>query len=64
LAKTEGGRVALRIQDMVYTDKRAIDGAKTELAVARGKIRYIENGTVVVDSENDIGLDRLVDYQQ
>jgi hypothetical protein len=63
-AKTAGGRVAIRIYDLTYTDKRAIDEAKTELHVAKGKVKYVENGKTVIDSENDIGLDRMADYQQ
>ncbi|MCY3020913.1 MAG: hypothetical protein NTW87_17995 [Planctomycetota bacterium] len=62
--KTDKTRVAARIQDLSYSDKRAVDTAKTELTVSKGRIKCVENGKVVMDSENDIGLDRLVDYQQ
>jgi len=63
-AKADGGRAAVRIQDLVYTDKRSIENSKTELYVSKGRIKYVENGKVIVDSDNDIGLDRFTEYQQ
>lgn len=62
--KPEGMRVAIRVQDMTYSDKRTIGDAKAEVTIAKGRIRCAENDKVVVDSDNDIGLERLGDYQR
>jgi hypothetical protein len=56
--------VAIRIKDQSYTDKRSIEQSKTELYVAKGKVKYVENGKVLIDSDNDIGLDKIGNYQQ
>jgi len=62
--KKDAMPVAIRIKDQSYTDKRSIEQSKTELYVAKGKVKYIENGKVLIDSDNDIGLDKIGNYQQ
>jgi len=61
---SEGANVAVRIQDFTYSDKRAIGDAKAEVSVSRGHVKCTENGKVIVDSDNDIGADRMADYQR
>lgn len=56
--------VSIRIQDLTYVDKRAIEDSKTELLVSKSRVKIVENGKVLVDSQNDIGLDKLADYQE
>jgi hypothetical protein len=56
--------VTVRTRDVSYLDKRSIDTSKTELTLSRGKMKYIEDGKVLVDSDNDVGLDRMKDYQE
>lgn len=60
----EGTNVAVRIQDFTYVDKRAIADAKTEVHLAKGHVKCTENGKVVVDSDNDIGAERMGEYQR
>ncbi|MGD0089781.1 MAG: hypothetical protein ABSE73_07660 [Planctomycetota bacterium] len=58
----EGARVALRIQDLTYLDKRTIADSKAEVSVSKGHVKCTENGKVIVDSDNDIGLEQMPDY--
>jgi hypothetical protein len=62
--KKDGSPIAIRIKDQSYLDKRSIEDSKTELFIAKGKMKYTENGTVKVDSDNDIGLDKMGEYQE
>ena len=63
--KHEGSPVSVRLHDFAYTDRRSIGAdSKTELVVSKGRIKYTENGKLLVDSENDIGAERLAGYQQ
>ena len=62
-AKGEQTPVSLRLQNISYTDRRSIgDDVKTELTVSREKVKYTENGKVLIDSENDIGTDSVSTY--
>ena len=61
--KKEGAPISIRIKDQSYLDKRSIEDSKTELFIAKGKMKYTENGKVLVDSDNDIGLDKMGEYQ-
>ena len=62
-AKGEQTPVALRLQNINYTDRRSIgDEMKTDLTVSREKVKYTENGKVLIDSENDIGTDSVNTY--
>ncbi len=57
--------VSLRLQDLSFIDRRSInEDSKTELLLSKSKVKYTENGKVLMDSENDIGLERLPEYQQ
>jgi len=56
--------VSVRMRDQTYADKRSIEDSKTDLYIAKGKMKYSENGKVVIDSDNDIGLDRFAEYQE
>jgi len=58
-----GTPVSIRIKDQTYSDKRSVENSKTDLFIAKGKMKYSENDKVVVDSDNDIGLDRFAEYQ-
>jgi hypothetical protein len=62
--KNEGVPVSIRIKDQTYVDKRSIEDSKTELFIAKGKMKYTENGKVMIDSDNDIGLDKMGMYQE
>ena len=55
--------ISIRIKDQSYLDKRSIEDSKTELFIAKGKMKYTENGKILVDSDNDIGLDKMGEYQ-
>ncbi|MFH0938727.1 MAG: hypothetical protein V1899_05540 [Planctomycetota bacterium] len=57
--------VSLHLQDLSYNDKRSIGAeSRIELNVSKGRIKYTENDKVIADSENDIGMDRIGDYQR
>ena len=57
--------VSLRLQDYAYSEKDSIGPDVTaELTAGKGHIKYLENGKVVLDSENDIGSDKLPEFQQ
>jgi hypothetical protein len=58
-AKGESTPVSIRLQNINYTRKQSIGDDKTDLVVSREKVRYSENGKVLVDSENDIGHDYI-----
>lgn len=62
--KKDGAPVSIRIKDQSYLDKRSIEESKTEMFIAKGKMKYSENGKVLIDSDNDIGLDRMGEYQE
>jgi len=73
--KGETVPVSIKLQDFVFTDKNQISSkddktgelkeeAKTDVLVSRSKVKYVENGKVVVDSENDIGLEQLEALQR
>src|SRR5262245_50116594 len=56
--------VAIRLRDLNYTDRRSIGTeSKTEMLISKNKVKYTENGKVLMDSENDIGLDRIAQYK-
>jgi hypothetical protein len=61
--KKDSAPVSIRIKDQTYLDKRSIEDSKTELYIAKGKMKYTENGKVMIDSDNDIGLDKMGMYQ-
>ena len=56
--------VMIRFQDFSWGEKRSIDEAKAEAYVSKNRIKCTENGKVTVDSENDVGLERVKEYQQ
>lgn|GEM_PF-2041004 len=74
----DGMTVAMKISDLNYADKRRIgadkepaagadpkkDSSSTDLFLSRTRVKYSENGVVKVDSDNDIGLDKLSGYQE
>lgn len=62
--KRDGVPVAVKLQDVSYTDKKAVDQSKVELYASSRKFKVIEDGKVSVDSENDIGLDKVNDYRE
>jgi hypothetical protein len=72
-AKTEGQPISIRLKDITQHAKESFVGDKSEkdavdtsaeVIVSREKVKAIENGKVVVDSENDIGLDQIGPLQQ
>jgi hypothetical protein len=55
--------VAIRLQSINYNDKHSVgDDMKTDLVVSREKVKYMENGKVLVDSENDVGTEYVSTY--
>ena len=65
LARAAGTPVTVRLQDLVLTEKHVMGPDNNlELYVSRGKVKYVENGKVVIDSEKDIGTERLGPYQE
>ena len=63
--KGEGTPVSLRLQDFTYSEKRSIGpDSAVELTASKGHIKYTENGKVLVDSDNDIGVEQLANFQQ
>lgn len=64
LLKRDGVPVAVKLQDVSYTDKKSVDQSKVELYASSRKFKIIEDGKVSVDSENDIGLDKVNDYRE
>ena len=56
--------VSIRVKDQVYTDKRSVDASISEMYVSKTRVKCTDNGKVVIDSDNDIGLDRLGNYQE
>ncbi|HYG75790.1 MAG TPA: hypothetical protein VEK08_12365 [Planctomycetota bacterium] len=60
----DGTPVLIKVKDQTYHDKRSVENSKTDLFVAKGKMKYVENDKVVIDSDNDIGLDKFQAYQQ
>jgi hypothetical protein len=57
--------VSVRLQEVSIRDKKAISAeSSVELFASKSRVKCTENGKVVVDSDNDIGLDRMADFQQ
>lgn len=70
-AKPEGVPISIRLKDITHYGKEAFgtDGeagteTSAEVTISREKVKAIENGKVVVDSENDIGMDQIGPLQQ
>lgn len=57
--------IALRLADVSIRDKKAVSAeSNIELFASKSRVKCTENGKVVVDSDNDIGLDRMAEFQQ
>jgi len=63
-AKGPGTRVAFRIENYGYIDRKSLGKDVGEVQAMKGKIKVLQNGKTVVDSDNDIGLDEIKVIQQ
>lgn len=64
LLKRDGIPLAVKYYDASYTEKKAIDQSSIEVQASAKKMKVTENGKVIVDSENDIGLDKVNDMRE
>ena len=56
--------LSIRFQNFSWREKRAIGESVVDATVSRGHMKCIENGKLTVDSDNDVGLDRIKEYEQ
>ena len=62
--KGPGMRIGIRIENYAYNDKKSLGNDIGEIQASKGKIKVLQNGKAVVDSDNDIGLADVKSFQQ
>lgn len=62
--KGPGLPLSLRLEHYSSTEKKSVGTDVLETQATKGKIKVIERGKVIVDSENDIGLEEVKSYQE
>lgn len=62
--KGPGMRLGLRIENYAYNDKKTMGAEVGEIQASRGKIKVIQNGKTVVDSDNDISVEDVKEFQK
>ncbi len=62
--KGPGMRLNLRIENYAYNDKKSVGNDVGEIQASKGKIKVLQTGKIVVDSDNDIGLEEVKAFQE
>ncbi len=63
LQKGPGMAVSLKIPTYLKAEKQTVGSDVSETTAGNGKIKVLQNGKIVVDSDNDIGLDQVKNFQ-
>jgi hypothetical protein len=64
LLKREGTPVGVHLRDTSYKNSKSIDQSRIDMEVTSRSMKVIQDGKTVVDSDNDIGLDRVNDLRE